>query len=98
MYYHKKIGECCGNDPEKPWKYINSVIGQGKKLNHMTEIKIDDQIISKDEEMSEAFNKFFIKIGPKLESEVTNKSINTVDTYLKNIDSSVPFSRCTNLN
>ena len=42
----------------------------------MNEIEIDDQIISKDEKMSEPFNKFYTEIRPKLASEITNKQIN----------------------
>ena len=64
--YCQKIGECNKNDPKTTWKIINYFIGRAGKTKHINEIEIDDKIIRNDENISEAFNEFFINIGPKL--------------------------------
>ena len=59
-------------------------------LDLTKEIKVDDQIISKNNKIAEAFNDYFINIGPKLASDVTRLSPNNVNTYLKLSDSDSP--------
>ena len=66
---------------EKLVKLINSLIGRPSKTNHISEIEIENEIIHNDEDISEAFNDFFINIGPKLASEVTNHSTNKRPIY-----------------
>ena len=77
--------KCEKNDPKTTWKLINYLIGGASKTKHVNEIEIDDKIIRNDENISEAFNEFFIiNIGPKLASEISNQSTNKVETYLEN--------------
>ena len=86
-YFREKIAECNKNDAKNTWKLINSLMSRSNKSNLIKEIKIDDQIISKNDKISEAFNDYFIDIGPKLASDVTRLSSNNVKTYLKLPDS-----------
>ena len=67
-------------------------MGRSNKSNHIKEIKINDQVLSKNDEISEAFNDYFINIGPRLASDydVTRLSSNNVNTYLKLPDSNSP--------
>ena len=58
-------------------------MSRNNKSNLIKEIKVDDQIISKNNKIAEAFNDYFINIGPKLASDVTRLSSNNVNTYLK---------------
>ena len=89
-YFREKIAECNKNDLKNTWKFINSLVSRTNKSNLIKEIKIDDQIISKNDKISEAFNDYFVDIGPKLASDVTRLSSKNVNTYLKLPDSISP--------
>ena len=65
-------------------------MSRDNKSNLIKEIKIDDQIISKNSKISEACNDYFINIGPKLAPDVTRLSSKNVNTYLKLPDSNSP--------
>ena len=82
--------ECNKNYPKYTWKLINSLMSCNNKSNLIKEIKVDDQIISNNNKVAEAFNDYFINIGPKLASDVTRLSPNNVNTYLKSPDSDLP--------
>ena len=75
------------------WKLINSLTGHSSKSKHINEIENDDKTFRDDKNISEAFNEFFTNIGPKLASEVTNMTINSVETYLENNESIIPSFR-----
>ena len=62
-------------------------------VHHLNEIEVDDKTFHDDKNISEAFNEWFTDIGPKLASEVTNMTINNVDTYLENNESIIPSFR-----
>ena len=98
-YFREKIAECNINDPKNTLKLINSLMGRNNKSNHTKEIKINDQVLSKNDETSEAFNDFFINIGPRLASDfdVTRLSSNNVNTYLKLPDSNSPSFHFTHI-
>ena len=61
--------------------------------HHLNEFEVDYKTFHDDKNISEAFNELFTDIGPKLASEVTNMSINNVDTYLENNESIIPSFR-----
>ena len=92
-YYCQKIGECNKNDLKNTWKLINSLTGHSSMSKHINEIEVDDKTFRDDKNISEAFNEFFTNIGPKLASEVTNMTINSVETYLENNESIIPSFR-----
>ena len=89
-YFREKNAECNKNDAKNTWKLINSLMSRNNKSNLIKEIKVDDQIISENNEIAEAFNDYFINIGTKLASDVTRLSSNNVNTYLKLPDSDSP--------
>ena len=64
------------NYPKTTWTLINTLIGRSSSSKHINEVKVDNETFRDDENISEAFNEFFINIGTKLASEVTNPSIN----------------------
>ena len=82
-YYRQKIGECKKNDPKTTWTLINTLIGRSSSSKHINEVKVDNETFRDDENISEAFNEFFINIGPKLASEVRNLSTNKIETFLE---------------
>ena len=98
-YFREKIAECNINDPKITWKLINSPMGRIKKSNYIKEIKINDQVLSKNDEISEAFSEYFINIEPRLASDydVTSLSSNNVNTYLKLPDSISPSFHFTHI-
>ena len=95
-YYRKKIEDCKKTDPKTTWKLINSLTGKVNKPAHVNEIRVGDKIISDDKGISEAFNDFFINIGPKLAAQSTKQSSNKVATYL-NSSSDIPPFRFSNI-
>ena len=82
-YYRQKIGECKKNDPKTTWTLINTLIGRSSSSKHINEVKVDNVTLRDDENISKAFNEFFINIGPKLASEVSNLSTNKIETFLE---------------
>ena len=79
------------NYSKNTWKLINSLINRNNKSNLIKEIKINDQTISKNGKISEAFNDYVINIGTNFASDVTRLSSNNVNTYLKLPDSNSPL-------
>ena len=89
-YYRQKIGECKKNDPKTTWTLINTLIGRSSGSKHINEVKVDNETFRDDESISEAFNEFFINIGPKSASEVRNPSINKIETFLEDHAVTIP--------
>jgi hypothetical protein len=81
--FQQKIKDCENIDPKATWKLINSLVGKPQKSNHVTEIELDDKNTVDGSEISEAFNDYFINIGPKLAVESTSNSSNNIHKYLK---------------
>ena len=82
-YFQQKIKDCEKIDPKATWKLINSLVGKSHKSNHVTEIELEGKNTVDGSEISEAFNDYFINIGPKLAAESTSNSSNNVHKYLK---------------
>ena len=91
-YYQQKIEECEKTNPKATWRLINNLTGKSHKSNYVTEIELDNGSVVSGSDISEAFNDYFINIGPKLADESTSNSINNdVDKYLKNSKLNLPF-------
>ena len=76
-----KINECAQiNDPRKSWSLINDLLGKKRKSNNITELYVNDVIISEDNLIAETFNDFFINIGSKLASKIDAQPPNENDT------------------
>ena len=65
-YYRQKIRECKKNDPQTTSTLINTLIGRSSNSKHVNEVKVDNETFRDGENTSEAFNEFFINLGPKL--------------------------------
>ena len=75
-----KINECAQiNDPRKSWSLINDLLGKKRKSNNITELYVNDVIISEDNLIAETFNDFFINIGSKLASKIDAQPPNEND-------------------
>ena len=74
MYYQNCFAKY-RNDIKQTWSTIKAVMNRTNKHNDYPEhFKVDDQIISEPRLIAEAFNDYFINIGPKLANaiEVSN--------------------------
>ena len=79
-YFCNKINECAKiNNPRKSWSLINDLLRKKIKSNSITELRVNDVTISKDNLIAETFNDFFIHIGSKLASEIDGQLPNESD-------------------
>ena len=90
-YFQQKINDCEENDPKATRKLINCLVGKSHKSNPVTEIELEGKSIVDGSEISEAFNDYFINIGPKLAAESTSNSSNSVHKYLETNKSNYLF-------
>ncbi len=73
-FYHREIGECAKlSDLKKTWSLINSLTGKNNKSNSITEISVNNRNISNSKLIAEAFNEYFVNIGPNLASEANDE-------------------------
>ena len=54
------------NNPKEMWNTVNKLINKNSKTTNVTELKINDETISKPQDIAEAFNTFFCEVGPNL--------------------------------
>ncbi|CAB4021886.1 Hypothetical predicted protein, partial [Paramuricea clavata] len=85
-YFCNKIKDCVRvKDPKQSWKLINNLLGKNNKSNNISQLKVEDVIISDDIKIAESFNDFFVNIGAKLANEI---EINSTDfTSLQSVPS-----------
>ena len=73
-FYHREIGECAKlNDLKKTWSLINSLTGKNNKANNITEISVNNCNTTNSKLIAEAFNEYFVNIGPNLASEANHE-------------------------
>ena len=71
-YFHDKIKECsqCWN-VKKSWNLINTLLNRNNKATNVNELHIYDSVVVDDKQIADAFNEYFVQIGPKLAAEVS---------------------------
>ncbi len=73
-FYHREIEECAKlSDLKNTWSLINSLTGKNNKSNTITEISVNNRSISNSKLIAEAFNEYFVNIGPNLASEANQE-------------------------
>ncbi len=80
-YYYNKFKNTQNNIKET-WKTINSIIGRKNKTKQQKSFKADNEEVTDPNVISNAFNNFFVNIGPKLASEIQHNEKDFFD-YLK---------------
>ena len=89
VYFHDKIKECsqCAN-VKKSWNLINTLLNRNKKATNVNELHINDSVVVGDKQIADAFNGYFVQIGPKLAVEVsdliTNQPTSGLDSSCSN--------------
>ena len=77
-YFCNKINDSVqsnDNSIRQSWSLINNILGRKKKTHtSVSELIVDDVVVSGNRSIAESFNDFFVNIGTKLASEIENDS------------------------
>ena len=96
-YYRDKI-TLQKDNPKDAWKTINNLLGRTCNNTVVNELKLNDRKINSPEELAEAFNNYFINIGPSLAHEMALSSV-SFESFVKPSHSELPeFRTVTNAN
>ena len=90
------------NDPRSIWKIFNEVGMKNKEDDNASnfKIKVEDDVITKDSEVAEVFNNYFINIASKLKEPVPNSDFKKLNNFIRSkvpneIDFQIPFTNQT---
>ena len=91
-FFHDKINDCFkSNNPKKAWTFINTLLGKNNKPNILSELSVNDNLVSDPKSMAEGLNDYFVNIGPTLAAEYEEESRNVTQTTNDNINSCTEF-------
>ena len=86
-FFHDKINDCYrSNDPKEAWTLINTLLGKNNKPNNLSELSVNDNLVSDPKSMTEALNDYFVNLGPTLAAEYEEESRNIAQTTNDNIN------------
>ena len=89
-FYFAKQFAIYKDDAKNTWKIINGVINPTSKHESVERVCVDNAQLKDPNQISEAFNSFFVNIGPNLASRIPN-SKKSFHQYLNNKNSSSLF-------
>ena len=82
--YYKKDFEKRKDSIKDTWKGINNILNRKDKNSQFpTHLVVDGKIISDDQDIAEAFNNFFINIGPALSNAIKVPANKSYKDYIK---------------
>lgn len=82
--YYKKDFEKRKDNIKETWKGINNILNRKDKNSQFpTHLVVDGRIVSDDQEIAEAFNNFFINIGPALSNAIEVPQNKSYKDYIK---------------
>ncbi len=82
-YYHNLI-EDTKNNPKAMWKTINKVLHKNSNQTATPKIIFEGAELKTSSQISEAFNKHFVTVGPKLAEKIEEKPFDNPLSYLSN--------------
>ena len=83
--YYNEFFEVNNNNIKKTWEGIRSIINISKsKMPSVSQIKVNNKVIDNPKKIVEAFNNFFVNIGPNTEKNIPINPIIKPEQYLKN--------------
>ncbi len=88
-YYCDKFEVCAQTkDPKQSWHHItcNHLLGKNYKSSNIRELIIGDITISDDLLTAEAFNDFFVSIGPKLSAEIDHDAMDLSENLVTSLE------------
>ena len=57
IFFHDKINDCSrSNDPKKAWTLINTLLGKNNKPNNLSELLVNDNLVSDPKSMADSLN------------------------------------------
>ena len=90
------------NDPRSIWNIFNEVGMKNKENDNASnfKIKVENDVITKDSEVAEVFNNFFINIASKLKEPLPNSDFKKLNNFIRSkvpneIDFQIPFTNQT---
>ena len=83
-YYSSQLKKYKSNT-KKTWEIINEVTGRKKLPSDILpkSVNVNNTVVNKKKDICSEFNKYFVNVGPKLASQITNCNKNFTD-YLGN--------------
>ena len=88
-YFSDKLYNC-KNDVKRTWSIINGILHtKGNKSPIPDALKFGSNIINDPNQIANAFNDFFVNVGPTLASNIHSST--TAEQYLKDVNSSTLF-------
>ena len=88
IFFRDKINDCSrSNDPKKAWTLINTLLGKNNKPNNLSELLVNDNLVSDPKSMADSLNDYFVNIGLTLAAEYEEESCNVAQTTSDNINS-----------
>ena len=75
------LNDCSrSNDPKEAWTLVNTLLGKNNKPNNLSELSVNDNLVSDPKSMAVALNDYFVNIGPALAAEYEEESCNISQT------------------
>ena len=88
-YFKTKLSNA--NNSKESWQAINELLNKKPKTTHVTQLNVDDQVITGDTNIADCFNQYFSSIGCKLSNNVQNINVDPM-TFVTPTESSFHFS------
>ena len=71
----KRIKLSNANNSKNSWKAINELLNKKPKSTPVTQLNLDDQVITGDRNIADCFNQYFSSIGWKLSQSIQNINV-----------------------
>ena len=89
-YFKTKLSNA--NNSKNSWQAINELLNKKPKSTQVTQLNVDDQVITGDRNIADCFNQYFSSIGCKLLESIQNINIEPM-AFVTPVESSFHFSR-----
>ena len=89
-YFKTKLSNA--NNSKNSWQAINELLNKKPKSTQVTQLNVDDQVITGDRNIADCFNQYFSSIGCKLSESIQNINIEPM-AFVTPVESSFHFSR-----
>ena len=81
---------------KKTWKGINELISSRSLLNNVNQLNITNETITDPSKIANAFNNFFVNVGPNTEKSIPNSHKSPLSFMGTRIDNNFEISPSTN--
>jgi len=81
-FFNDNINDCSRSN----WTLINTLLGKNNKPNNLSELSVNDNLVSDPKSMAEGLIDYFVNIGLTLAAEYEEESCNIAQTTNDNIN------------